>query len=210
MHHHPRRPDGTPDGAPEPHEHHGPEAAFAVRAASCNTVNGAILGTASVAVRTIAGVQPRASHSAVPDPLLRLCRLTMVPVVGIAVSFARAVPQTGILLTLAFDLMLAGLIVPFVPGHYWSRITPAAAAAAIGAGVVVRLVLFALTPTVYGVENTVLYVPNDTVGPGFDGRPTFIAPLVSLVTFVAAALVTTPQADRPAPAATAPARVNDG
>jgi SSS family solute:Na+ symporter len=180
----------------------------AIIAASCSTANGAILGTASVAVRNFAGIEPRAEDKSVPDPLLRLVRITMLPVVGIAIFFAIAVPQTGILLTLAFDLMLAGLIVPFVLGHFWSRITTAAAAAAIGAGVVVRILLFALTPTMYGVENTVLYVPNDVFGPGFDGWPTFIAPLVSLVAFVAVALLSgrkdAPAADLPEPR-TAPA-----
>ncbi len=168
----------------------------AIIAASCSTANGAILGTASVAVRNIAGVEPPAEDRSVPDPLLRLVRLTMLPVVGIAIFFALAVPQTGILLTLAFDLMLAGLIVPFVLGHYWSRITPTAAAAAIAVGVFVRLMLFAVTPTMYGMENTVLYVPNDVFGPGFDGWPTFIAPVASLVAFVAVALT---GSDRPAP-----------
>jgi SSS family solute:Na+ symporter len=171
----------------------------AIIAASCSTANGAVLGTASVAVRNIAGVEPRAEDRSVPDPLLRLVRLTMLPVVGIAIFFALAVPQTGILLTLAFDLMLAGLIVPFVLGHYWSRISTAAAAAAIAVGVFVRLMLFALTPTMYGVPNTVLYVPNDVFGPGFDGWPTFIAPVASLIAFVAVALLGPTRTPTPAP-----------
>lgn len=165
----------------------------AIIAASCSTANGAILGTAAVVVRNIAGVEARAEDRSVPDPLLRLVRFTMLPVCGIAILFALVVPQTGILLTLAFDLMLAGLIVPFVLGHYWSRITPAAAAAAIGVGITVRLVLFALTPTMYGVDNTVLYVPNGLIGADFDGWPTFIAPLASLAAFVLTALLAPPR-----------------
>lgn len=174
----------------------------AIIAASCSTANGAILGTAAVVVRNIAGVEPRAQDRSVPDPLLRLVRLTMLPVCGIAIFFALVVPQTGILLTLAFDLMLAGLIVPFVLGHYWSRITPAAAGAAIAVGVTVRLVLFALTPTMYGVENTVLYVPNDLIGASFDGWPTFIAPLASAAAFVLTALLAPPRGVALAPRTT--------
>ena len=181
----------------------------AIVAASCSTANGAILGTAAVAVRNIAGLERQADGTS-RDPLLRRVRLTMIPVVGVAIFFALRVPQTGILLTLAFDLMLAGLVVPFVLGHYWSRITTPAAVAAIVAGVGVRLTLFALTPTMYGVENSLLYLPNDTFGPGFDGWPTFIAPVVSLVAFVGVALVTTPRPDRPAPAGTTPIRVAEG
>jgi solute:Na+ symporter, SSS family len=162
----------------------------AIVAASCSTANGVILGTACVAVRNIAGLEQQADPAGGRDPLLRRVRITMPFVVGIAIFFALRVPETGILLTLAFDLMLAGLVVPFVLGHWWpSRITTAAAAASIGVGVVLRLVLFALTPTFYGVENTLLYIPNDVFGPGFDGWITLICPVVSLAVFVAVALL---------------------
>jgi SSS family solute:Na+ symporter len=171
----------------------------AIIAASCSTANGVILGTAAVFVRNIAGLEQQHVEGQ-RDPLLWRVRFTMPVVVAIAIFFALQVPQTGILLTLAFDLMLAGLVVPFVLGHYWSRITTAAATAAIVVGVGVRLVLFALTPTMYGVENTLLYIPNDTFGPGFDGWPTFIAPVCSLIAFVAVALLGAPRpAGAPAP-----------
>jgi solute:Na+ symporter, SSS family len=177
----------------------------AIVAASCSTANGVILGTACVAVRNIAGLEQQADSAGGRDPLLRRVRITMPFVVGIAIFFALRVPETGILLTLAFDLMLAGLVVPFVLGHWWpSRITTAAAAASIAVGVVLRLVLFALTPTFYGVENTLLYIPNDVFGPGFDGWITLICPVVSLAVFVAVALLV-PRRERtaaePTPAA---------
>jgi SSS family solute:Na+ symporter len=162
----------------------------AIVAASCSTANGVILGTACVAVRNIAGLEQQVDPAGGRDPLLRRVRFTMPLVVGIAIFFALRVPETGILLTLAFDLMLAGLVVPFVLGHWWpARITSAAAAASIGVGVVLRLVFFALTPTFYGVENTLLHVPNDVFGAGFDGWPTLICPVVSLAVFVAVALL---------------------
>ncbi len=174
----------------------------AIVAASCSTANGVILGTACVAVRNIAGLEQQADPAGGRDPLLRRVRITMPLVVGIAIFFALRVPETGILLTLAFDLMLAGLVVPFVLGHWWpARITTAAAAASIGVGVTLRLVFFALTPTFYGVENTLLHVPNDVFGAGFDGWPTLICPLVSLAVFVAVALL----APRRESAATEPA-----
>jgi solute:Na+ symporter, SSS family len=163
----------------------------AIIAASCSTANGVILGTAAVAVRNIAGVEPRPSRDA-RDPLLRTVRITMLPVVAVAILFAWRVPQTGILLTLAFDIMLACLLVPFVFAHYWSRACTTAATAAIAVGLVVRLALFVLTPTIYGVENTLLYVPNDVFGPGFDGWPTFIAAFASLAAFVVVALLRAP------------------
>jgi SSS family solute:Na+ symporter len=162
----------------------------AIVAASCSTANGVILGTACVAVRNIAGLEQQADPAGGRDPLLRRVRLSMPLVVAIAIFFALRVPETGILLTLAFDLMLAGLVVPFVLGHWWpARITTAAAAASIGVGVVLRLVLFAMTPTFYGVDNTLVYIPNDVIGSGFDGWPTLICPVVSLGVFVAVALL---------------------
>ena len=157
-------------------------------AASCSTANGAILGTASVAVRNIAGFKRDPAPDG-PDPMLRLVRLAMLPVVGVAVLFAIRVPETGILLTLAFDLMLACLVVPFVAGHYGRRRSPEAALAAIGAGFVVRVGLFVLTPTIFGADNTLLHIENDLIGPGFDGWPTFIGLAVSVAAFYAATFV---------------------
>ncbi len=68
-------------------------------------------------------------------------------------------------------------------------------------GSTVRLVLFALTPTAYGVENTLLYIPNSLVSSGFDGFPTFIAAGAGLLTFFVTALL------RPAPATDVPTAV---
>ena len=164
-------------------------------AASFSTASGAILGTSAVAVRNISGSaavrrtrRPRPAAAAGPDrddpgrrhrDLLRAggaadrdpADAGLRPHAGRA---DRAVPARAVLVGAA----------------------PAAAAAAIVVGVVVRLVLFVLTPTMYGVPNDVLYIPNDVVGAGFDGWPTFIAPVCSLIAFVVVALL---GSDRPAP-----------
>jgi len=84
----------------------------------------------------------------------------MIPITLLAVLIAVRVPQTGILLTLAFDVALAGLLVPFALGVYWSKANKPAALAAIITGSVTRLV-----PTIYGVENTLLYIPNTSSAP---------------------------------------------
>lgn len=115
-------------------------------------------------------------------------RITLIPVVAIAVLFALRVPETGILLTLAFDVMLAALAFPFVFGHYWSRSTTAAAVAAITVGTILQVGFFVLTPTIYGVPNTLLYIPNPLVGGGFDGGTTVLAAAASLVVFVGVTL----------------------
>ncbi|MDQ4037499.1 MAG: sodium:solute symporter family protein [Actinomycetota bacterium] len=156
-------------------------------AASFVTASGAVLATSAVAARNILQIRQERALDA-RDPLLRATRLAFLPVAVLGVFFALRVPQTGILLTLAFDLMLAALVVPFLLGLFWRRSSTAAAVAAITVGLTVRLTLFALTPTIFGAENTLLYVPNDQVGTGFDGWPTFIAVTASLAAFVIAAL----------------------
>jgi SSS family solute:Na+ symporter len=169
-------------------------------AASLSTANGVILGTAAVAMRNVRGMNTPLDIDG-PDPLLRATRLAMLPVVGLGVLFALRVPETGILLTLAFDLLLAGLAAPFLLGLFWARATTGAAVACIAVGSTVRLVLFALTPTAYGVENTLLYIPNSLVSSGFDGFPTFIAAGAGLLAFFVTALL------RPAPATDVPTAV---
>lgn len=160
-----------------------------VVAASFSTASGAILSTSAVAVRNIAGVKREvaAGHH---DPLLRWTRIAMLPIVLVGVLFALRVSQTGILLTLAFDLMLACLLVPFVAGLFWRRATVTAALVTIGVGFVVRMTFLVLTPTLYGVPNDLLYVDNSAVGVGFDGWATMVAFAVSVVTFVVVALLT--------------------
>lgn len=157
--------------------------------ASMSTANGAILAISNVAVRNVGGVR-RVHVSGQRDPLLWATRTAMVPVTVLAILVAVYVKQTGILLTLAFDLLLACLVVPFILGLVWRKGTALAALASIVVGLTVRLVLFTMTPTIYGLDNTIIYVPNGIIDASFDGWPTFIAFAASIITYVAIALVT--------------------
>lgn len=159
--------------------------------ASMSTANGAILAISNVCVRNLGGVR-RVHVPGQPDPLLKATRIAMVPMTLFSIALALYVQQTGILLTLAFDLLLACLAVPFIAGLYWRRGTVKAALAAMAVGFVVRVGLFVLTPTIYGVENTILYIPNDLVGATFDGWPTFIAFAAAIATYVAVSLAMPP------------------
>ena len=134
----------------------------------------------------------------------------MIPVVASAISVALQVPQTGILLTLAFDLMLAGLLVPFVLGHYWSRAARRRPLAAIASGVVGAAGPLRADPDDLRRREHVLYIPNDTFGARFDGWPTFIAPIVSLLAFVAVALVTSGRPEAPLPSRSTPVAATEG
>ncbi|WP_029150912.1 sodium:solute symporter family protein [Microbacterium indicum] len=157
-------------------------------AASFSTASGAILATSAIVVRNIFQVH-RTPASTGPDPLLRWTRLAMVPIVVAGAFLAIRISQTGVLLTLAFDLMLACLAGPFITGVFWKR--PGARAVQISAvvGLVVRLAFLAVTPTLYGVDNDILYIPNSLVGPEFDGWATLVAFAISYATFLVIAWV---------------------
>ncbi|MBA3472658.1 MAG: sodium:solute symporter family protein [Rubrobacter sp.] len=158
-------------------------------AASFSTADGAILGTAAVFARNVMGIRQEFDEGA-RDRLLTWTRVMTVPITLVGIFFAIRVPETGILLTLAFDVLFAGLLVPFVLGLYWSGATGPAALAAIIAGTTTRLAFFVLMPTVYTAENTLLYIPNEVFVASFDGVPTLISPLVGLTVFVVVALAT--------------------
>jgi Na+/proline symporter len=163
--------------------------------ASMSTANGAILAISNVSVRNLGGVR-RVHVPGQRDPLLRATRIAMVPMTLLSILIAIYVKQTGILLTLAFDLLLACLVVPFILGLVWRRGTSVAAIVSLLVGLAVRLVLFVMTPTMYGLDNTILYIPNNVIDASFDGWPTFIAFAASLVTYVVIALLTRPAAIR--------------
>jgi Na+/proline symporter len=177
-----------------------------ILAASFSTSDGAILGTSAVLARNVGGIRVDESAAVATDggtddglldtnsdsdKLLTVTRLMAVPITLLGIFFALRVSATGMLLVLAFDIMLAGAFVPLVLGLYWSEManTPAALSSMV-AGSATRLVLFVLVPTTYAYENTLLYIPNDIFTASFDGLPTFIAAGVSLVTFVAVAYAT--------------------
>ena len=114
------------------------------------------------------------------------------------VFFALRVPQTGSLLLLAFDLGFAGLVVPLTGGLFWYRSTWQGAMACILTGSITRLVMFVLMPTMFGADNTLLYIPNGLFTAGFDGFPTMISPLIGLIAFVVVSNLTykPPKLDR--------------
>jgi len=158
-----------------------------VVAASFSTGSGAVLATSAVTVRNIAGLK-RGVEPGRKDPLLRWVRIAMLPVAVCATLLAVRVSQTGILLTLAFDLMLACLIGPFLLGVFWRRSTAMGALVGMGVGLVVRLVFLALTPTLYGLPNDLFHVENGLVGEGFDGWATLLAGARGLAALVLASL----------------------
>jgi SSS family solute:Na+ symporter len=158
-----------------------------VVAASFSTASGAILATSAIAVRNLVTI--RRSRTGGTDPLLRWTRVAMLPIVALGSFLAIQVSQTGILLTLAFDLMLACLAAPFLFGIFWKRPGALAALVAVGVGFTVRMTYLVLTPTIYGVPNEILYLPNTLIGADFDGWATLVSGAVGFATYIVVALI---------------------
>ena len=143
-------------------------------AASFSTASGAILGMSDMIVRNLAGFR-RDSNVQGKDPQLRWVRICMVPLMLAGIFIAARIAQTGILLTLAFDLMLCCLIPALFGGLFWKRSSKQAVFASAIVGLVLRLFFFGTIPTVYGVENTLLYIDNPFFTADMDGWCTFIS-----------------------------------
>ena len=155
----------------------------AILSASLSTADGAILGTSSVIAHNIIGIRAD-DHNAAGDRLLLITRVMAFVITALGVIFALRVPQTGVLLLLAFDLGFAGLVVPLAGGIYWAKSTWQGALSCIILGSLTRLIFFVLVPTTFGIDNTLLYIPNSIFSADFDGFPTLISPLVGLAAFI--------------------------
>lgn len=156
---------------------------MAILSASLSTADGAILGTSSVIAHNIIGIRSD-DHNAAGDRLLLITRVMAFLVTALGVFFALKIPQTGVLLLLAFDLGFAGLLVPLAGGIYWNRGTWQGALSCIILGSLTRLIFFVLMPVTFGIDNTLLYIPNGVFTADFDGFPTLISPLVGLAAFI--------------------------
>lgn len=162
----------------------------AILSASLSTADGAILGTSSVLAHNVLGIRHATAHGAGGDRLLLITRLMAIVITVLGVVLGLKVPQTGVLLLLAFDMSFAGLVVPLIGGLFWPKATRQGALACIAVGSLSRLLMFTLMPTMFGVDNTLLYFPNGLFTADFDGFPTLISPLLGLAAFVAVSLLT--------------------
>jgi SSS family solute:Na+ symporter len=156
----------------------------AILSASLSTADGAILGTSSVLAHNVLGIRHATTHGTGGDKLLLITRIMAIAITLLGVFLGLRVPQTGVLLLLAFDMSFAGLVVPLIGGLFWTKATRQGALACILAGSLTRLIFFICMPTMFGVDNTLLYWPNSLFTIDFDGLPTLISPVVGLIAFV--------------------------
>jgi Na+/proline symporter len=141
-----------------------------VIAASMSTAAGVVLDLANVITRNLVQRYTRTAWS--DHTMLRFARSIALPTMAASIAFAYFRPEPGILLILAFDVVLAGCFVPLALGIYWRRSNTPGAIAAIVVGSLTRVTLYYLIPERYA---------------GFD---TLIPPVVSLVVFVLVSLAT--------------------
>ncbi len=144
-------------------------------AASMSTAAGVILALANAITRNL--VQKNLKNQWNNKSMLIFSRIIAFPTMGLAIWFAIENPDPGLLLILAFDVMLAACFIPFALGIYWSKSNTHAALASIFVGAGLRL-YFYLVPS---FEDNYL------------GLETLIPPIVALAVFVTVALATQKQ-----------------
>ncbi|MGH9992664.1 MAG: sodium:solute symporter family protein [Nitrososphaera sp.] len=121
-----------------------------VLGASMSTANGGLLAISSVISRNI--IQRDILRGLKKKPgmedkkLLLTTRIATIPMMVAAFILASQLPQPGIYLVLAFDIVFAGALAPLTLGLFWKKSNMPAAVASLVAGTALRLVLFFLIP----------------------------------------------------------------
>jgi SSS family solute:Na+ symporter len=147
-----------------------------VLGASMSTANGGLLAISSVMSRNITqrNVMKRILKKPGLDDkmLLRVTRMFTIPMMLAALVLGYLIPQPGIYLILAFDIVFAGAWAPLTFGLFWKKANMPAAISSLLLGSGLRLVMFFVTPEEYA------------------GIDTMIPPIVSVAVFVLVALAT--------------------
>jgi Na+/proline symporter len=147
-----------------------------VLGASMSTANGGLLAISSVMSRNI--IQRDILRRVLKRPglddrkLLMTTRIFTIPMMIAAFVLAYLLPQPGVYLILAFDIVFAGAWAPLTLGLFWKKANMPAALSSLIVGSALRLVMFFVTPIEYA------------------GIDTMIPPVVSFVLFVGVALAT--------------------
>jgi solute:Na+ symporter, SSS family len=147
-----------------------------VLGASMSTANGGLLAISSVMSRNI--VQRNILKRILKRPglgdrkLLMVTRIFTIPMMIAAFVLAYLIPQPGVYLILAFDIVFAGAWAPLTFGLFWKKANTPAALSSLIVGSLLRLTLFFIIP----VE--------------LAGLDTLIPPVISVIIFVVVALAT--------------------
>lgn len=144
--------------------------------ASMSTASGGLLATSSVVSRNLIQRIIRRRWMNRPgwgdSRLLLITRICIAPMMVLATALGYFLPNPGIYLILAFDVVFAGAYAPLTFGLFWSKANMPAAIASLLVGSAVRLYLF-------------FYIPEDLAG-----VDTMIPPVISFLLFIGVALAT--------------------
>lgn len=147
-----------------------------VLGASMSTANGGLLAISSVVSRNL--IQRDILKKWLKRPpmsdtkLLRTTRLMTIPMMAAAFILGYLLPQPGVYLILAFDIVFAGAWAPLTLGIFWRKANLPAAITSLILGSALRLLFFFIIPLELA------------------GIDTMIPPVVSFVAFVIVALAT--------------------
>jgi solute:Na+ symporter, SSS family len=147
-----------------------------VLGASMSTANGGLLAISSVISRNI--IQRDILRRMLKKPgledrkLLMTTRVFTVPMMAAAFILGYLLPQPGIYLVLAFDIVFAGAFAPLTLGLFWRKANMPAAITSLIVGSALRLLMF-------------FVIPVDLAG-----LDTMIPPPIAFAIFVIVALAT--------------------
>jgi Na+/proline symporter len=147
-----------------------------VLGASMSTANGGLLAISSVMSRNI--IQRDILKRMLKKPgledrkLLITTRIFSIPMMIAAFVLGYLIPQPGVYLILAFDIVFAGAWAPLTLGLFWKKANMPAAIVSLIVGSVIRLLMFFITPVEYA------------------GIDTMIPPVISFALFIGVAFAT--------------------
>ena len=147
-----------------------------VLGASMSTANGGLLAISSVISRNI--IQRDILKRLLKRPpmedkkLLMTTRIFTVPMMIAAFILGYLIPQPGVYLILAFDIVFAGAWAPLTLGLFWKKANMPAAIVSLIVGSALRLLMFFIIP------------------PEYAGLDTMIPPPISFALFIIVALAT--------------------
>jgi Na+/proline symporter len=147
-----------------------------VLGASMSTANGGMLAVSAVISRNLLQriLRQRLLGKGTwsDSKLLMITRTAVIPVMVAALVLGYFIPQPGVYLILAFDLVFAGAFAPLTLGLFWKKANMPAAVVSLIVGSLIRLVLFFVMP------------------PELAGLDTMIPPVISFALFIIVALAT--------------------
>src|SRR3989304_2785233 len=147
-----------------------------VLGASMSTANGGLLAISSVMSRNIIQrdiLKKWFKRPGMDDKkLLRTTRIFTIPMMAAAFILGYLLPQPGVYLILAFDIVFAGAWAPLTLGLFWKKANMPAAVTSLIVGSALRLSMFFVIP------------------PELAGLDTMIPPPISFALFIIVALAT--------------------